>query len=91
MRVLLDECLPRGLKQAFPPEHQVTTVPERGWAGKTNGELLRLAHAEFDAFVTIDAGLAYQHHLVGFELGIVLLLASSNRLDAQVPLMCRCY
>jgi hypothetical protein len=76
----------RRQQQAFPPEHQVTTVPERGWAGKTNGELLRLAQAEFDAFVTIDAGLPYQQHLAGFELGIVLLVASSNRLDALVPL-----
>ena len=65
----------------------MTTVPERGWAGKTNGELLRLAQTEFDAFVTIDAGLPYQQHLAGFELGIVLLVAPSNRLDALVPLM----
>jgi hypothetical protein len=32
MRVLLDECLPRGLKAAIIG-HDVSTVPEMGWAG----------------------------------------------------------
>ena len=63
------------------------TVPERGWAGKTNGELLRLAQGEFDAFVTVDAGLPYQQHLAGSSLAIVLMMAPSNRLDALLPLM----
>ena len=40
-------------------QHDVTTVPERGWAGKTNGELLELASGTFDAFITADQGLEY--------------------------------
>jgi len=40
MRVLLDECLPRKLKNEFV-ENQAATVPEMGWAGKKNGELIR--------------------------------------------------
>ncbi len=32
MRVPLDECLPRGLKAAIIG-HDVSTVPEMGWAG----------------------------------------------------------
>ncbi len=31
MRVLLDECLPRGLKKHLR-NHEVKTVPEAGWA-----------------------------------------------------------
>jgi hypothetical protein len=47
MRLLLDESLPKKLKARLAP-HEVRTVPEMGWAGKTNGELLRLAEQEFD-------------------------------------------
>jgi hypothetical protein len=39
MRVLLDECLPRKLK-GHVHDHEVTTVPEAGWAGTKNGALL---------------------------------------------------
>src|SRR5437660_98547 len=39
-------CLPH----AFGAKHQVTTVPEQGWAGKKNGELLELASQAFDVF-----------------------------------------
>ena len=40
MRVLLDECLPRRLKQAIVG-HDVATVSDAGWSGKSNGELPR--------------------------------------------------
>jgi len=38
VRVLLDECLPRQLKRHLPG-HQVSTVPEMGWAGIKNVRL----------------------------------------------------
>ena len=55
MRILLDECVPRPLKRELLG-HDVHTVPEMGWSGKRNGELLRLMlpgleddeYAEFD-------------------------------------------
>ncbi len=59
MRVLLDECLPRKLKREVQG-HDVTTVPEMGWAGKKNGDLLRLAAPHFEAFVTMDQGIRFQ-------------------------------
>ena len=59
MRVLLDECLPRRLKSHLTP-HAVVTVPEVGWAGLKNGELLARADGQFDAFVTIDRNLTSQ-------------------------------
>jgi len=58
MRVLLDECLPKRLKRELAG-HEVQTVPEAGWAGRENGELLQLAAGKFDAFITIDRSLAY--------------------------------
>jgi hypothetical protein len=42
LRVLLDECLPRRFGAALQG-HVVTTVPQAGWAGLTNGALLPLA------------------------------------------------
>ena len=86
MRVLLDECLPRKLKSAFSG-HQVATVPEMGWRGLKNGELLRQAARAFDVFVTIDQGLRYQQNLKGTELGVILLVAPDNRIETLRPLM----
>jgi len=40
MKFLLDESLPRKLKNDFGIEHQVFTVREKGWLGKKNGDLL---------------------------------------------------
>ncbi len=86
MRVLLDECLPRRLK-AHLAGHQVTTVPEAGWAGKKNGELLRSASGLVDAFITIDSNLAYQQHLADLPFAVVVVSARSNRLQALLPLV----
>jgi hypothetical protein len=54
MRIVLDECVPSKLSRSFVG-HEVTTVPQRGWAGSVNGELLaRLEEANVDIFVTVD-------------------------------------
>ena len=80
MRVLLDECLPRRLKRELAG-HDVRTVPEMGWAGKHNGELLRLAEREFDAFLTADRRLRYQQRLSAFGIAVVVLASRSNNLS----------
>ena len=85
MRVLIDECTPRALKKLFMDEgHECSSVQEAGWAGKQNGELLRLAEAAFDVLVTIDTKLSYQQNLAGRKIAIVLIQSSSNRLDTSV-------
>jgi predicted nuclease of predicted toxin-antitoxin system len=86
MRVLLDECLPRKLKSDLSG-HDAATVPEMGWSGLKNGELLRVAESAFDVFVTIDRGLQYQQNLQKTKLGVILLAASNNRLETLRPLM----
>ena len=49
MRVLIDECAPKALKNFLMKRgHNSLTVQEAGWAGKQNGELLDLAEADFD-------------------------------------------
>lgn len=86
MRVLLDESLPRQLKRLLT-EFDVSTVPEVGWAGTKNGELLRLAEPRFDVFVTMDQGLPYQQNLDGLRLCIVILIAPTNDIADLLPLV----
>ena len=86
MKILLDESLPKPLAKAFSG-HSALTVVEKGWSGKKNGELLRLAQREFDVFVTADQNLQYQQNLHGYKIAVVVLVSRINRLDALRPLM----
>lgn len=83
MRVLIDECAPRALKSSLMEHgHDCRTVQESGWAGKENGELLDLAEAEFDVFVTLDTNLRYQQNLTGRRIAVVVIVSRSNRLPS---------
>ena len=62
-------------------------MPLRGWAGKRNGELLRLASGEFDAFLTADQNLEHQQDLSLLPISVVVLAAASNRLADLLPLI----
>ncbi len=86
MRIILDENLPRPLKQIFPG-HTVTTVQEEGLSGTLNGALLARLEGSFDVFFTADKNLRYQQNLSGRHLAIVELPA--NRLPLLRPLFPR--
>jgi len=86
--VLLDECVPRRLRRELPG-HDVRTVNEMGWSGVKNGPLLRRAAEEFDVFLTVDQGVEYQQNLVGLDLAIIVMVATSNDIDDLRPLMPR--
>ena len=87
MRILLDECVPRRLRQGLLG-HDVQTVPDMGWSGKRNGELLQLMVAQrFDVLITVDQNLNYQQNLRAASVAIVVLVAASNRLADLLPLM----
>jgi hypothetical protein len=87
VRVLLDESLPRDLAGAIAGHH-VRTVRDEGWAGLTNGELLRVAaEAGFAALLTADRNLEYQQNVRAAGLGVVVLRARSNRLPDLLPLV----
>lgn len=88
MRLLLDESVPSRLRRALP-NHDVKTVVEMGWGGVKNGNLLTLAAADFDAFVTVDKNLPYQQNLSSLPIAIVVLDAYSNELPALLPLVPR--
>ena len=86
MRVLLDECLPKRIKLSLRG-HLLSTVPEMGWAGKKNGELLKLAKGQFDVFVTVDQNLRYQQNLKNFDVAIVLIVGKNSRYETFEPLI----
>lgn len=86
MRILLDECLPKRLKRDLVG-HDARTVPEMGWASKKNGELLALAEADFDAFLTVDRNLSFQQDIGRFNVAVVVLVAKGNRYPDLQPLV----
>jgi predicted nuclease of predicted toxin-antitoxin system len=88
MRILLDENLPRKLKQAFPG-HLVTTVGEMGWSGRKNGDLLKLAEEVFEVLVTVDKGIQYQQNFTDRQLILVTLIVVQNKISYLLPLIPR--
>lgn len=58
-----------------------------GWSGVKNGELLRLAAVELEAFVTMDQGIRHQRNLTSLDLGIVIISALSIRRQSVEPAM----
>jgi len=59
-----------------------------GWSSKRNGELLRLMVAEhFDALLTVDHNLEFQQNLRASGIGVVVVLAKTNRVKALRPLV----
>lgn len=85
MKLLLDECI----DQRFARElrgHDVTTVPQEGWAGLANGELLRRAAGRFDVFITVDWNLSFQQNVPTLDIAVVVLRAATNRLADLRPL-----
>lgn len=58
-----------------------------GWAGISNGGLLRRAHSRYDALVTMNSNIEYQQNLSPLALGVIVAHAASNRLVHLQPLM----
>ena len=86
MRILIDECLPRRCKTLISG-HEIVTVPEVGWAGKKNGELLALMESKgYDVFITADQNTRYQQNLKGRQIAIMVLVLPALHFDYVVAL-----
>ena len=72
MKIIFDENVPKPLLQ-FLPAHDVTTVQEQGWAGISNGELVRRVEEAFDLLIVADKNLRYQQNLGGRRIALVEL------------------
>lgn len=78
MRLLLDENLPKRLKQDLK-EHEIYTAADKGWTGVSNGKLLQfLIEDEFDALLTFDKNLQYQQNFTKYTIAVLVLNAPDN-------------
>lgn len=81
MKLLLDECVPRRLKNDFKG-HEVRTVDEIGLKGALDDEMLRAAIADqFAVLITVDRRLPFQQNLSQLDLALIILIASPCRYD----------
>jgi predicted nuclease of predicted toxin-antitoxin system len=88
MKILLDESLPRKLKNDFGTQHEVWTVRDKDWLGQKNGALLKLmVENNFELFVTVDRNLQYQQNLEQLPLTIIVLSAVDNRRETLAKLI----
>ena len=91
MRVLIDECLPAGLRESLAAlGHECETVRRAGYGAKKNGELLSLMEGRWDVLLTNDRNIKYQQNMSGRNVSIVILCAKSNRIRDLLPLMPAC-
>ena len=87
MRVLLDECVPKRLGRELLG-HVVRTVPQEGWSGKQNGELLGLMSAAgFEVLLTVDQGIRHQQNLQAAGVAVLVMIGVSSQLEDLLPLV----
>jgi hypothetical protein len=80
MRILLDENMPHRLRGMLAG-HDARTTAYQGWAGLTNGELLKAAdEAGFDAMITADQGIRYQQNRINFRMALIVLSTNKETL-----------
>jgi predicted nuclease of predicted toxin-antitoxin system len=86
VKILLDECVDWRLARDLVG-HDVKTARQMEWTAIKNVELLALASAEFDVFVTVDRNLSFQQNLPSLVIAVVVLRARSNRLAELRPMV----
>lgn len=87
MKILIDECLPKNLKQEFAG-HTAKTAGEMKLDGLSNGKLLTAAvKSGVEIFVTVDKNLRYQQNIQSFKITVVVLDSDSNELEALKPIL----
>ncbi|HEX8844590.1 MAG TPA: DUF5615 family PIN-like protein [Pyrinomonadaceae bacterium] len=86
MKVLLDECVTRYLKQDFIG-HEVLTAEEAGFKGLKNGQLLQAAFGQYDALVTVDQNIQYQQNLKELAIAVIVLKAGRSTYSTLKLLM----
>ncbi|MEL7143107.1 MAG: hypothetical protein AAFY33_17220 [Cyanobacteria bacterium J06643_4] len=52
---------------------KIKTVPQMGWAGTKDSQLLKLAESAFDFFITVDRNLPFEQNLSKLTLAIIIL------------------
>ncbi len=78
MKILLDECVPWPMHRILSG-HTCITATKRGWGREKNGNLIRLAEADFDVFITSDQNIRYQQNRSGRRIAIRELCTNDLR------------
>ena len=88
MKILLDENLPVKLKNGFSSAIEVYTVYDMKWMSLKNGELLKsINENRFDALITSDKNIIYQHKLSNYSFRFIILKAPDNQYATLLPLI----
>lgn len=81
MKLLLDECAPKRLRNDFP-DHEIRTLDEVGLKGLKNGQLLSAAvNQGFEALITVDRKMPFQQNLAHLNLALIILVAAPCRYE----------
>jgi predicted nuclease of predicted toxin-antitoxin system len=87
MKILLDECVTKRLKQ-YLTEFEVHTLAEFGWSGTKNGELIKLClENNFDVLLTIDKNLIHQQKIRQYSIIIAVLNSPSSKVEDLIKFL----
>ncbi len=78
MRVLLDACIPQGLRHHLK-DHQITTAAFAGLENLSMGRLLDAMLGSFDVIITTDMRLSSAHSLAGRPIAAIVLAGGEAR------------
>jgi predicted nuclease of predicted toxin-antitoxin system len=86
MKLLLDERMPRRLKNALKP-YEAFTVEGAGYKGLKNGRLLRAASGNYDVLITVDQNIPNQQNFSTLKIALIIIRAKSNRYEDLIPFL----
>lgn len=81
MRILLDENVRKAFADSLSG-HEVDHVEDVGLKSVRNGKLLQVAREAYDAFVTLDRGILFEHNHAGHNLIIAVLRTPDSTLES---------
>lgn len=85
MKLLLDENLPKKLKYRFSDKYEVITVPEMGWSGIKNGDLLKLMKIKkMRVLLSIDKNMSHQQNLERSKVSLIVFNTKDSRYNSLV-------
>jgi hypothetical protein len=88
MKLLLDENLPKKLKYRFGILHEILTVPELGWEGIRNGDLLKLMQSKgLSVLISLDKNMSYQQNLQKYGISLIVMNVRDTRYPYLVELV----
>ncbi|MEN9569600.1 MAG: hypothetical protein RL172_831 [Bacteroidota bacterium] len=87
MKILLDECVTKRLKNHLTEFH-VFTVTELGLSGIKNGKLMTYCvENNFDILLTIDKNLLYQQNLDKYPVTIAVLNCFTSKIEELITFL----